>query len=184
MSNDSHWKRLARNTVHDTRFMKMHLDKVQLPSSEVVDDYEVVALPDAVIVAATDQDDNLILFREYKYAVDKTVLTFSAGGVGKDESPTDAATRELLEETGYGKGEVEYIAPLMVYPSKVEHTSHIVRITHAKKITDVEHENTETISEVELVPLDQIPRLIEEGWLNTMHMVAAMALAFPGYLKR
>jgi 8-oxo-dGTP pyrophosphatase MutT (NUDIX family) len=182
MNNNGSWKRLARNTFHDTRFLKVHEDTVELPDGSVINDYSVMTLPDGVLVVATDENDKLILFREYKYAIDKMVLSFPAGGMDGDESPVEAAARELIEETGYGGGEVEYLAPLSVYPSKMEHITHIVRVKNAKKITDVKHEATEAIGEIELVSPDQISRLIKERQFDTTYMLAGLALAFPARL--
>lgn len=184
MVKDTHWKKLGRNTIHDTRFLQVHLDKIELPDGSAIDDYSVVTLPVGVIVVATDQEGKLILFREYKYAVDETVLMFPAGGADNNETPTEAAKRELLEEAGYTSDEVEYMTALTIYPSKVDHATHFVRIKNAKKVADAVHEATETIGEIELVAPEQIPQLIQRGEFTTMFMMAAFALAFPEYLKQ
>lgn len=166
------------------KFMQVHEDKIKLPNGDIIDNYSVVTLPPGVIVVATDQDGNLILFREYKYAVDETVLMFPAGGVNMDESPIEAAKRELLEEAGYTSDEAEYMTALTIYPSKVEHATNFVRIKNAKKVADAVHEATETIGDIELVAPEQIPQLIQQGEFTTMFMIAAFALAFPEYLKQ
>lgn len=183
MAQGTHWKKLGRNTIHDTRFLQVHLDKIELPDGSVIDDYSVVTLPPGVIVVATDIDGKLILFREYKYAVDETVLMFPAGGIDKNESPVEAAKRELLEETGYTSDDAEYMTALTIYPSKVDHATCFVRIKNAKKVTDAVHETTETIGDIELIAPEQLPQLIQQGEFTTMFMIAAFALAFPTYLK-
>lgn len=182
MQDTDAWKRLNRTTVYNSRFMQMYVDEVQLPSGEVFDDYSVVTLPPGVIVIATDQDGKLILFREYKYAVNETVLMFPAGGLDGKESPIEAAKRELLEEAGYTSDEVEYMTALTIYPSKVDHATHFVRIKNAKKVADVAHEATETIGDIELVAPEQISQLIQRGQFTTMFMIASFALAFPEHL--
>lgn len=161
--------------------MKVWEDTVKLPSGATVDDYSVVDLPDGVLVVATDTDNNMILFEEYKYAVDDTVLTFPAGGIDEGEDPAAAAVRELLEETGYESSEVEVMTSLYPYPSKIAHTNYIVRVKNAVKTSEHAHSELETehIGDIKLVPVTEISKLLSEGRFNTSYVLAAVALAFP-----
>ena len=52
----SSWERTHRETLLDTRFMKVYEDTVRLPDGNVIDDYTVVTLPSGVIVVATDEE--------------------------------------------------------------------------------------------------------------------------------
>ena len=59
----------------------------------------------AVIIAVTG-DNELLLVEQFRVPVDANVIELPAGLIGdeaafKDESPEQAAERELLEETGY-----------------------------------------------------------------------------------
>lgn len=176
---DIHWKQLERKTLLDTPYMKVWQDNVELPNGSVIEDYSVISLPDGVIVVATDEDNNLIGFDEYKYAVDETLFTFPAGGIDKNETPIETAARELLEESGYVSDNLEQIAELYVYPSKVKHTNYIVRAKNAKKLSSVAHEETETIGQVQLIPVSTLKELRLAGKFNTTYMLSALALSFP-----
>lgn len=176
------WKKLKRRTILSTPFIDVWEDTVQLPNGHVIEDYSLVNLGDGVLIVATDEEDNLITFREYKYAANDILLGFPGGGVNADETPIQAAARELLEETGYESIELEYVAPLHVYPSKIVHMNHIVRAKNARRIAKPEHEVTESIGEIELVPLSDIARLQKEGVLNATYLLAALALTMPEYL--
>lgn len=160
-------------------------DTVELPSGHQIDDYSGVDLADGVIVVATDIHDRLLMFKEYKYAVDDTVMTCPAGGVDKDETPEQAALRELKEETGYTATGAELITSLFSYPSKITHKDHIVRIKNAITTASHEHDVTEqaAIGSLEFIEPSQIKSLIDNGKINTSYMVAALALAFPDCLS-
>lgn len=178
------WKQLKRRTVLSTPFISVWEDDVELPNGHTIKDYSLVGLGDGVLVVATDEADNLIMFKEYKYAADSVLLGFPGGGIDKAESPVEAAARELFEETGYQAAELEYIAPLHVYPSKIIHINHIVRARNARKVAEPKHELTEFIGEIELIKLDDIAKLQQAGQLNATYLLAALALTLPNYLHR
>lgn len=175
------WRRTGRRPIYESLYMNVWEESVELPTGERLDDYSVVDLPDGVLVVVTDTEDRLLLFEEYKYAVDETVLTFPAGGIDPGETPGQAAIRELKEETGYEATEAEVITSLYPYPSKVAHKDYIVRVRNATKVTGHSHSKTEvnSIGELQLVTLSDIHQLVAEGKFNTSYMVAALALAFP-----
>ena len=57
--------------------------------------------PDAVVVIATSEDDERILVnKEYRMAVGDWVYNFPAGLIDDGEAPEESAKRELWEETG------------------------------------------------------------------------------------
>lgn len=174
------WKQLERREVYGSPFMRVWEDTVELPNGVVLDDFSGVTLPDGVLVVATDTEDNLLLFDEYKYAVNDTVLTFPAGGIDGDESPEQAAARELLEETGYESNDLEILAKTYPYPSKITHTNYIVRAKNAVKTTTETLGEAETVGKLQKVPVAELHELRISGAFTTPYMLAAIALAFPG----
>lgn len=176
------WNKISRKIIYKTKFINFFEDTVQLPSGQVFDDYSVINFTDSVIIVATDENDRILLFSEYKYAIDEEILTFPAGGIEGDQTPAEAALRELLEETGYTSTEVEVVGESRDYPLKIQHTDYIVRIKNAKKVQQAEHEATESIGEARLIPLNEINDLWQKGKFNCAYMTAALAHTFPELL--
>jgi ADP-ribose pyrophosphatase len=181
LNKPEHWQRLSRDTLVDTRFIKVYQDKVQLPTGDTFDDYTVATLPSGVVIVATDEDGKLITQFEYKYAIDKVILNLPSGSVEGNELPLEAAAKELLEETGYVSEELELIQTTYEYPSKLNHLLYIVRAKNARKVQEATHEATESISEVHLIDAD-MPDY--GGIFDTTYNIAALALTLPEFLRK
>ncbi len=70
---------------------------------------------DAVCVVGHTSDDCFLLIREFRFPLNKMCVAFPAGLKDPEESVTDCASRELLEETGYDFVRDETGAPVYAY---------------------------------------------------------------------
>lgn len=59
--------------------------------------------PEGIVIYAITREESprLVLIKEYRYPLDARVYAMPAGLVDAGETPGEAATREMLEETGY-----------------------------------------------------------------------------------
>lgn len=78
-------------------------------SGREVDDYHQILLPDFVIACALTQGGKVITLWQYKHGARRFGLTFPAGHIEAGELPEAAIRRELLEETGYTAGRVQFL---------------------------------------------------------------------------
>jgi 8-oxo-dGTP pyrophosphatase MutT (NUDIX family) len=68
-----------------------------------------IEVRDAVIVVPILEDCSLIMVENYRHGADKNLLELPGGFINENEAESDAARRELLEETGYTCNKVESI---------------------------------------------------------------------------
>jgi len=61
--------------------------------------YRISCLPSAIICLVSESDE-IILINQFRPNLNCNTIEFPAGYIEKDESPTEAARREVLEETG------------------------------------------------------------------------------------
>lgn len=71
---------------------------------------ERVGVSGIVIMVAITPSGNVILERQFRPPVGRDVIELPAGLVESSESMETAAKRELIEETGWSAGKVEFLA--------------------------------------------------------------------------
>ncbi|MFT3780057.1 MAG: NUDIX hydrolase [Ottowia sp.] len=85
-------------------FLHAFRDEVRLPDGGTAQ-REYIVHPGAVMVVpllqAADGAPRLVLERQYRYPVQRTIIEFPAGKIDPGEDTLACARRELLEETGY-----------------------------------------------------------------------------------
>ncbi|MFH1656243.1 MAG: NUDIX hydrolase [Candidatus Nealsonbacteria bacterium] len=172
----SPWQRLSRKRIYTSRFLEVFKDRVKVPKQKLIAEYFLTKKEDVVVIVATTMENKIIMLKEYKYAANKFLNVLPAGHIKKKENPTEAAKRELLEETGYTSNDFTYLGSLYEYPTQDLHQVKVVRAKNAFKIAKVQHEPTENIS-VLVKPISAIKKEILKCKLQTCSSLGALALA-------
>ena len=98
MPDPHEYRLLASETVYDGRVISLRKDTVAMPGGGD-SEREVVSHPGAVAVVALDDDDDVVLVRQYRHAVRTYLWELPAGLRDADgEPPLETAKRELAEE--------------------------------------------------------------------------------------
>jgi 8-oxo-dGTP pyrophosphatase MutT (NUDIX family) len=98
------WSVLGSRTLHEDHWLRLRVDRCRTAWGAEVPSYHVIELPCWANICALNEAHELILIREYRHGVGRTLLGLPGGRVEADESPLAGAQRELAEETGYGGG--------------------------------------------------------------------------------
>ncbi|MBN1546591.1 MAG: NUDIX hydrolase [Syntrophaceae bacterium] len=93
---------IKEKKVYQCRIFSVFEGEYQLPDGRVHRQTRVDHRPCVTVVPVDDQG-NILLIRQYRYAVNRELLEIPAGSMDKGgESPEACARRELAEETGFG----------------------------------------------------------------------------------
>ncbi|HYG74658.1 MAG TPA: NUDIX hydrolase [Planctomycetota bacterium] len=118
----------------------------------------------AVAIVAVTDEGKLILVEQFRVPLGKRSIELPAGLAGDDagkfgEALANAATRELLEETGYEAGVMEFMTEGASSAGLTSETIAIFRARHLKKVGAGGGDAQEDIL-VHEIPLTQVP-----GWI-------------------
>jgi ADP-ribose pyrophosphatase len=101
-------KTLATRRIFEGRALTIDILDIELPTGRT-STREVLRHRGAVCILAQRPDGQFVLVRQYRKAVERTLLECVAGCMEEGEAPESAALRETREESGY---EVEQLVSL------------------------------------------------------------------------
>jgi len=95
-------KILKRDVVFQTPWFELiSKTMTKVSSTSQVDEFYSIKTNDYVSVVALTSKEEILLVRQYRPAIEDYSLELPAGHVDQNETPEEAAVRELYEETGY-----------------------------------------------------------------------------------
>ena len=118
---------LARRTVAKTRMFEVEQTDLRFANG-VETTYERIrgARRGAVLVVAMPDPESVLLIREYAGGTERYELGFPKGRIDGEETPLEAAQRELKEEIGRGAHQLEVLAQLSLAPGFIGAMTHVI----------------------------------------------------------
>lgn len=142
---------------------------------------EVVVSNDAVVVlplleaepaAAGAGEPRVVLIRNERFAVGKTLLELPAGTLEPGEDPAVCAARELTEETGYAAERVEAMTCFYTSPGFCTERMHAYRAT-GLRFRGQDLDETERI-EVEAMSWSEALACLRDGRIEDAKTIATL----------
>jgi len=142
------------------RFIRVSLEEHWLPDGRR-GAFEIVRHPGGAAVLPVLEDGRVLLIRQFRPAVDTSILELPAGKLEAGEEPLLCAARELEEETGYRAGRLE---PLGQMWTAVGFCDELLHLFLARDLSRGEQalEPDEFIETIPL-PLDEALALLRRG---------------------
>ena len=165
--------------IADTGFLAVDVLEVDEPGGSTIR-RTVVRHPGAVVIVPVESDGaTAILVRQYRAAIDASLLEVPAGKRDVDgEAPEATAARELEEEIGYLPGRLVKLAEFYNTPGFCDEYTHLyaaLDLSGAQRPRPVSPE--ERTMTVERVRLADVERLVAERELVDAKSIVGLLLA-------
>lgn len=151
---------LASTTVYRGRIFNVRVDTVEFPDGRT-GTREIVEYPGAVVIAALDDREEVLLVRQYRHAVGRELLELPAGKLEPGEAPLACARRELEEETGFRAREWQLLLTYYSTPGFTTEQMYLYRAT-GLEATEPAPDRDEFIQVVK-VPLCRALEMVARG---------------------
>ena len=164
MSERHEFRTLGTDVRYDGAIVALRVDEVAMPGGTTAR-REVVEHHGAVAVVAVNEQDEIAMVLQYRHPIGRRLLELPAGLLdgGPQESPVEAARRELIEETGLAAESWQVLVDIDVSPG---FTDEALRVYLASGITEVpqpDPEHEEADMTLHWVPLDDAVRQVLSG---------------------
>jgi ADP-ribose diphosphatase len=129
----------------------------------------------AVMVVAINDEDQLVLIREYAAGFHEFQLTLVKGAVDDGESLEEAANRELKEEVGFGARRIDFIKKMNLAPGHMGFTINLLlaRDLYPERLPGDEPEPPEVVT----WPMAELDALTAGDEFREARAIAGLFLA-------
>ena len=171
-------RKLSSEMKFDGKLVKVTYDIADVNGKEAW--REVVHHPGASAVVAIDEDNRIIMEKQFRYALNDYLLEIPAGKLDAGEDPLVCAKRELEEETGIVASEWISLGTIATSPG---FCNEVIHLYVAKGLSKGEiHWDEDEYVEVERYTFDELLQYIKEETIKDSKTLSALLLAMP-YIK-
>jgi ADP-ribose pyrophosphatase len=170
------WQRLDTEMVYTCRVFSLRRDRSRSPRTGSDHDFFILDACDWVNVVPLTADEHVVMVRQYRHGVGDFTLEIPGGMVdAEDRSPLVAARREMVEETGWDSDDLIELGAVHPNPAIQGNRLHTFVARGVEDLHETHFDTTEE-TEVEAVPLAEIPRLIASGVISHALVISAFYL--------
>ncbi|MDD4875610.1 MAG: NUDIX hydrolase [Dehalococcoidales bacterium] len=164
---------LSVRSIFNGRAVKVRIDTVRMLDGRETT-REIVEHADCVAIVAIDTEEDVLLVKQFRKAVEKELLEIPAGGIEPGEDAVTTVQREMQEETGYLPRKVESLGGFYSAPGFC--TEYLYCYLATDLVPNQLHaEDTDSI-EIVRVPISQIPVLIASGSICDAKSIAGLLI--------
>ncbi|AZV51046.1 MULTISPECIES: ADP-ribose pyrophosphatase [Bacillus] len=153
-------KTIAKEQIFSGKVIDLYVEDVELPNGKT-SKREIVKHPGAVAVLAVTDEGKIIMVKQFRKPLERTIVEIPAGKLEKGEEPEYTALRELEEETGYTAKKLTKITAFYTSPGFADEIVHVFLAEELSVLEEKRELDEDEFVEVMEVTLEDALKLVE-----------------------
>jgi ADP-ribose pyrophosphatase len=163
--------------VYNNKWIELYEDSVRNESGSRTIFNRIRVLYDVSIVVPILEDGSLLMIDKYYHGINTNLLGLPGGLIDENESPSGAARRELMEETGYKCGTLKYMGRFYTWPSSATQTNYVYIAKGMQKCLEQKKRDFEDLS-VQKMSKQEVKLKIQDGRIANSITISALLKAY------
>ena len=164
--------------VFEGRIFAVNVESITLPRGERLE-AEIIRHPGSVVLIPVTDSGEIVLVRQYRHAIGRSVWELPAGSLKDGEDPRTATVRECHEEIGLIPSSVERLGAFFPTPGYSDEEMTFYRATGLRAPADddpaAQQDEDEEI-EARTFSVDAIRQMVASGDILDLKTVAGLML--------
>jgi ADP-ribose pyrophosphatase len=135
---------------------------------------EMVRHRGSVVLLPIPRPGELILVKQYRYAVGRDLWELPAGSLNEGENALEAARRECHEEIGLVPQQIELVSTLWPTPGFCTEKMLFYRCTDLVKPAEAAHQDEDEFLEPRTFTVDEVRAMVRTGDVADMKTVVGL----------
>ncbi len=153
---------LRQKLLYKGRKFNFEVNRLRLPN-KAEGEWECIRHPGGALVVPVTADGQLVLVRQYRFAVQGRVLEFPAGTLEPNEEPLETIQREIQEETGYRAHKWQKLGEFFLAPGYSDEIIYAYIAQDLEKLEVQLQQDEDEDIEIVLFTPEQLEKAIKEG---------------------
>ena len=167
------WKHLKTEDIISLKIFNI-LEKIyQHPDTKREFRANILDTPDWVNIVGVNSENKILLIRQFRFGTETIELEIPGGIKGENETPKDAALRELREETGYRVERIEKAGCVHANPAFMNNKCYTFVATLSEEKGKTDFDPNEII-ETEFATISQVKEYLKEVQINNAYCVLGL----------
>lgn len=174
---------LGQRLHYRGRKFSFDVTRLRLPNG-AEGEWECIRHPGGALAVPFTNDGQLVLVRQYRFAMQGRLLEFPAGTVEVGEDPAETIRREIEEETGYSAATWRNLGDFPIAPGYSDELIYAYLATDLTRLETPPNQDDDEDIEVVLMPPEVFEETVRSGVMVDAKTVTSYFLAKPFLGKR
>ncbi len=153
---------IERKASLNVKKIRFEVNRVKLPIG-INATFGVIRHPGAALAVPITIEGNVVILRQYRFAISRRILEFPAGTLEEGEEPLTSMKRELAEEAGYKASRWDSLGQMVPCPGYSDEIIHLYLARELEQLAEQPQGDEDEDLEVVIMPPKELDETLAKG---------------------